>query len=370
MIDIPYFCPNKLCSNHNREDEDTGWYKFWGTYYTKIRGEVPRFCCKKCGKTFSPQTYSIDYYVKVNIDYQKIEESVHTSSSTRDMARQQKVTTEVIRNRVSRLGRNALAVMAELFLGFIVSESFVADGFESFAYSQYFPHHINILMGADSQAFYTADTCVIRRKGNMSSKQKEMRALLEKQWKADPKGIIKSFRRLIRYMKNHVPKDKKTDLLTDEHKAYLIALQRDAEAIEVLNHKRYSSKIKRDHNNPLFAVNYMDRQIRKDLANHARESVKFAKTISDMMFRLAIYQVYHNCNKVYREKEAKKTNVKHAEMAGVPIEKIHASYRGYFRRRAFLSKTPLDESARKSWFRKWENPLRYANTSVPKFVYM
>jgi len=370
MIERPYFCPNKSCPNHTGDTAATGWYKPWGAYYTKIRGEVPRFRCKYCGKTFSPQTYSLDYYVKVNVDYEKIEESVYTSSSTRDMARQQDVTTEVIRNRVSRLGRNALAFMAELFSNFIVSEDFVADGFESFAYSQYFPHHVNILIGAESQAFYTADTCVLRRKGRMTPKQKETRVLLEKQWKADPQAVIKSFTRLLSYMKKHVPKGKKTILRTDEHKAYVIALNRDVEAKKLFLHKRYPSKMKRDHNNPLFSVNYMDRQFRKDLANHARESVKFARTISDMMYRLAIYQVHHNCNKVYREKEAKTSNVKHAEIAGISIEKIHACYKGYYRRRAFISKTVLDESAQKSWFRGWENPHAYANTSVPKFVYM
>ena len=49
----------------------------------------------------------------------------------------------------------------------------------------------------------------------------------------------------------------------------------------------------RSRDNPLFAVNYMDREVRKDVANHVRQTTRGARNVKDPMNRLAIYRVMH-----------------------------------------------------------------------------
>ncbi|MCX7788970.1 MAG: hypothetical protein N2442_14870 [Spirochaetes bacterium] len=65
-------------------------------------------------------------------------------------------------------------------------------------------------------------------------------------------------------------------------------------------HWRMSGRQARSQRNPLVAVNYLDREVRKDGANHVRESTRRSCNMNDLMNRLAIYRVVHNYRKSYR----------------------------------------------------------------------
>jgi hypothetical protein len=65
----------------------------------------------------------------------------------------------------------------------------VADGFESFDVSQYFPNNITIMAGEESQFLYAFSHTTIRRKGSMRPDQKRKRAALEAQWRAPREGV-------------------------------------------------------------------------------------------------------------------------------------------------------------------------------------
>ncbi|MBL8967515.1 MAG: hypothetical protein JNG85_10915, partial [Spirochaetaceae bacterium] len=60
---IPPFCPNPGCEHH-RQASGFRYQAFvpWGFYTTRAFGLVPRFRCTACRKTFSSQTFSVDYY--------------------------------------------------------------------------------------------------------------------------------------------------------------------------------------------------------------------------------------------------------------------------------------------------------------------
>jgi hypothetical protein len=70
-------CPNKAC-NYHQGPTPTLWYKYHGSYTAKAFGTVPRYRCLCCGSTFSAQTFSIDYYAKTVLNYQKILEELGT----------------------------------------------------------------------------------------------------------------------------------------------------------------------------------------------------------------------------------------------------------------------------------------------------
>jgi hypothetical protein len=61
-------------------------------------------------------------------------------------------------------------------------------------------------------------------------------------------------------------------------------------------------------------VNYLDREIRKDLAEHHRETVCFARSQLMSDARMWIYLVWHNTDKPYRI--SPRQDVSHAEAAG------------------------------------------------------
>jgi len=373
----PYtFCPNRACPLHyQRQREGVLWYRPYGYYLTSAFGRVQRYLCLSCGKTFSDQTYSLDYYAKKIVDYREIDALLRGCESISSMGRKLKERVAVIQNRLQRLGKQAIAVQESLIKELLLQEDLVADGFESFCGSQYFPCNLNLLVGKESQYLYMKDYVTLRRKGRMTEEQKEKRSKLEERWKAEPLGIAKSFKKIgERVAKLYRRRNTGfVRLYTDEHNQYEKGLLKDIDLSrmknqEVFEHIKVSSKLVRDKNNPLFSVNYWDRELRKDLANFVRESTRYGRNIDDLMNRVEIYSVWHNYRKNYRVKKSCEDTRYHGEVAGIERDRIEDTFTGYYRDRHFFSHQVLSAEGIRTWFRMWENPFKSGNKYVPLYA--
>ena len=357
----PPFCPNADCPNHLNPPRNR-WFWRSGHYSSALSGQVQRFLCLHCSNRFSSQTFSIDYYAKRKIDYHAIDRQLRSTGSIRDIARDLSVSTATVINRISRLAHNAIAAHTNLCNSSPQREELVADGFESFCYSQYFPNNITLLAGKESQYLYFANYCTLRRKGRMTDKQKRTRLSLEQRWKADPRGIRKAFDELVEQIQSDG--DEKT-LFTDEKREYHESL-RAISATKPIKHIRISSKLPRTLQNDLFSVNYLDREIRKDCANHVRETVCFSRNVNNCMERFWVYFVYHNYRKRYRIRFGESRT--HAEVAGIKRESISRVLKAYYTRRSFLSRIELSGSMKSLWLRELETPLFGIPTFRPKYL--
>lgn len=357
----PPFCPNPDCPNHHTPPAGK-WFWRAGYYLSRFAGRVQRFYCLSCSHRFSTQTFSIDYYAKRKTDYHAIDRQLRSTGSIRDLSRDLSVSTATVLNRISRLARNALAAHARLSGGALQREALVADGFESFCVSQYFPNNITLLAGKESQYLYFANYCTLRRKGRMTDVQKQTRKRLEQQWRADPRALRKTFDELT----NHIRCDEGSSVLfTDEKREYRESLHAVA-ACKPIKHVRISSRLPRTVVNDLFSVNYLDREIRKDCANHVRETVCFSREVNNCMERFWVYMVYHNYRKPYRIRYGEKRT--HAEVAGINGEAVRSALKGYFTRRSFLSKTEVTGSMRSLWLRELETPPAARTTHTPNHL--
>ena len=162
----PPFCPNPACTNHHHPPKRK-WFWKSGQYRTHTFGSIQRFICLSCFCRFSSQTFSIDYFAKKKINYHTIDKQLRSTGSIRDISRDLSCSTDTVLNRISRLAKNAIAVHSSLCATATYSEDLVADGFESFCVSQYFPNNITLLAGKESQYLYFANYCTLRRKGRM-----------------------------------------------------------------------------------------------------------------------------------------------------------------------------------------------------------
>ena len=144
-MDIPH-CPNPSCVNFDAP-RGTKWYHRDGYHHTIAFGAVQRFQCTACHKTFSTQTFHINYYAKKVIDYEPIIEHLVTASGNLDLYRKLRVSAASVENRIERLSRVVLAIHSDLLRILPLREDFAADGLESFSYSQYYPNHVNIVAG-------------------------------------------------------------------------------------------------------------------------------------------------------------------------------------------------------------------------------
>ena len=290
---VPEYCLNESCIHHHPGPQNTGnWYKHFGSHKTKAHGIVPRFRCKACKKTFSTQSFSIHYWTHRVMNMEQFESVLVGSSGQRQLGRSLKASGRLVKNRCQRLARNYLACYAEVAKHHTITEDCAFDGFESFVRSQYFPASFNILIGSESLALYGVSVNLMRRKGRMTAIQKANRTMIDEHFKPKPSDTKKACMIVFESLKGRIREsDTPWELWTDKHKAYPTALHqidwtREAIENESIVHNTISSKAARIRSNPLFPVNYMDREARKDMADHARETVRFPREINMAIQRM------------------------------------------------------------------------------------
>ena len=317
---------------------------------------------------FSDQSFSINYAVKRILSYDYILKQLKSAAGIRDIARDLRVSPTTIQNRISRLSRQSLAIHSELKRSIRLKEDLVADGFESFTVSQYFPNNIHLLAGKDSQYLYSFDYAHISRKGRMTEYQKKRNIDLKK----DSYGgisITKSFTNICKDIDILLEKRSgdHTTLYTDEKPQYagVLSLCRFSRP---LRHVTVNSRKPRTLHNDLFSVNYLDREIRKDNANHVRETVQFSRNVNNAMERLSIYGLYHNYMKPYRINASEKRA--HGEIAGIKRAKINSELKTLFTRRRFYSRIRnLGAEEMKIWLRGFATPGKRRSEYVAGYAW-
>lgn len=373
---IPVFCPNPHCSHHHDNGaEYRGHWKRAGFYQTLVVGPVRRFSCTACGRGFSERTFSLDYYTKRRLDFKEIHRAISQSESRSSIARHLDCSSDSIQNRIDRLARNSL-VLHERLLGSIrLSEHLVADGFESFDRSQFFPNQINLLVGKQSQFLYGVTHATIRRKGAMTVAQKRTKAWIETSFRPPPNAVECSFARLLEIVPAlWVPATMRLlTLWTDEHRAYPRSIDRiptlkGAMLDGAFSHRTVSSKRARTVANPLFAVNYYDRELRKDLAALRRESTCFTRNVANGLARLVLHLVYHNYQKPHRVKICQTSWKVHAEVAGISADRIAECFAWLYRSRAFLTREHVSNYNKMIWLKETITPLKKGRDYLPRFA--
>jgi hypothetical protein len=124
-------------------------------------------------------------------------------------------------------------------------------------------------------------------------------------------------------------------LYTDEKKDYQRALWDkrigfDSRMFEGLcRHHTTNSQDARNQKNPLFSVNYFDREIRKDMASHSRETVQFPRNVCNAMLRMYLYMFDHNVRKPYRINNRELSQLRHAQVAGADLEYLKSLVGGF-----------------------------------------
>ncbi|HRY54810.1 MAG TPA: hypothetical protein P5142_09320 [Spirochaetia bacterium] len=113
---IPPFCPWKGCSEHHLPSSKHPYQAYlpWGSYPTKAFGRVPRFRCTSCGRTFSVQSFSLDYYAKRVVDYEDISRRLSSCESLRAIGRKLGLSCGSVSNRISRASRRAIGAEPRL----------------------------------------------------------------------------------------------------------------------------------------------------------------------------------------------------------------------------------------------------------------
>lgn len=268
--------------------------------------------------------------------------------SVRAAARHFGASPTTVTRRIMVLCRQSIALHSALTAQLLPREDLVADGFQSFWVSQYHPNNFNLLVGADSQYVYAMTPVTLRRSGRMTPTQLAKRARVDIEDPSDSGALLRSFRELLNNAEelwNRMPMKDRV-LRTDEHTVYPRCLETCG--VKAVQHVTVSSRMPRTVDNPIFSANYLDREIRKDLAEHHRETVCFARNAALSTARMWIYLVAHNTEKEFRI--SPRVDHSHVEAAGLPSASLIGLKSTFFSRRAFFGRSSLNHTLRKAWF--------------------
>ena len=370
----PPFCPHRECAAHHNQTQGRWWVRR-GYYYTGLSGAVQRFCCKLCGRVFSAQTFSVDYYAKRRVDYSELAGLQASCAGVRQTARHLGVSCGTVENKTMRFARQALAAHVAVTDRLGVDEDLCADGLQSYWVSQYVPNNITVLAGAKSRFVYRWNAASLRRSGTMTDRQRRRRNALEEMFRADPGALMRSFTDICDTLCRIVGDSTRshTRLDTDCQKAYCHALTHHGgwavlELAGRVSHRRTSSRAPRAASNPLAAVNTIDRQIRIDLAEHVRETVRFARNPNRSMERFTVWAYLYNYHKRYLINQAASDTTTHSTAAGIDSARVAIATAGITRWRRFLSHTPITGEFRRIWLRMFERPYARGEEYLPKFL--
>ena len=372
----PPFCPNPCCRLHHRSaEEQQRWWSDHGSYHTRIRGSIPRYRCRHCRRCFSTQTFSSGYYLKVELPLPLVYLTLVGGMSLRAISRTLGCSIGSVLNRLARLSRQAITMHRALLSDIELSEDLSADGFVDFTVSQYFPDVTTVVVGSESQMIYAIDHCYLRRRGRMSEAQRQRRSRLEQRFRAPAEGERDSLTAaLIETLSLSWNRSTRVCLDTDENRAYRRALGDVARVIPevsdplLFSHRRTSSRAARSASNPLFAVNYIDRQIRLNLAAHRRQTVCFGRDTSATLQRTVLLLCYHNYAKAHRILDTAVQPPVHAVVAGVSQARIRHWWRWFFAYRSFFTKANPTGFLRSLWLQCGETPLSAAAEYIPKYA--
>ena len=367
-----FFCPRVSCPAHTLNLPNRSWCYRHGYHLTNAFGRVQRYRCRHCGKTFSDQTFLLNYWLKKPTDFHSLGRDINSSASSNFVARHHHLSADSMRIRHDRLARNALYLQSLLTEHLQIIEPLVADGLESYVDSQYFPVNLNILIGSISQFVYFFTESHSRRKGTTTEKQKQrMREIYADKSFAGSR-ISTMLRTLLEYTIGRCP-TKELTLRTDEHPVYEQVIKRwngsERRGLKI-KHEVTVSTEPRTMSNPLFAANYFDRLIRKDLPNHRRETVCQARNDRNLLSRFVYYVVTHNFYKPYRI--SSKAKQRRATHAGCILECTEGEREWKSRMhtyRFFRSFVKLPKYYEAVWFRRTATPLKREADPVPRFAY-
>jgi len=294
---VPPHCPRSDCRFHRSSH---GWR--WTRHGSFIRAasphRIPRFRCGHCGHTFSSQTFATDYWLKRPDVFAATAFRLLTCSGYRQIAREARCPHTTVMRHASRLGRHALLYLHENRPRGPITEALAGDGFESFAYSQFSPCHLNLTVGSLSHYCYAFTHSELRRKGRMTAGQRRRRAALEREHgRPDPRAIEKG---MALSLEIAVPEPQEVTSRTDEHPAYPLAFRHLPS--HTIRHECTPSIAARTAGNPLFPVNRLDLSLRHNSANHKRETIAFSKRHQSVAERAAWLIAWQNFAKQFSER--------------------------------------------------------------------
>ena len=289
----PPRCPFRHCPNHERAPRD--FYVRKGSYTALCRPQpIPRFRCRACGRTFSRQTFRMDYrdhrpYLNSKL-FELITSGVGLRQSARILGLSLSSTQLKFRKIARHLRRLNLNLRGELpdFAELQFDELETYEGRRNTR-----PLTIPILIERGSRFVIWSESATIRAHGKMSTVRKKALQEDETRFGRRVDRSRNAIRRTLQRGASIVRTDRCVLLTTDEKSSYP-GLARCAFGERLAGHRRVNSKLARMTWNPLFPINHTEATARDLLGRLRRESWLVSKKRRFLDLGLQVWMAYRN----------------------------------------------------------------------------
>lgn len=287
---VPPSCPRAECAAS--QPSHPFRYRRRGTYRRRCDGRsVPRFLCLTCRRSFSVQTFRVDYrWKKPALDALLVKDFV-SKVTLRQSARTLGVTRATVERRLDRYGLHARRFHEARMEGKELAGTFQLDEGESFEENRREkPLTLPVLIERSSRFLVHVEVASLpsrpsaggsKRRGAPSSSSSSRRS-----------GSRAAVKRCFETLARHRSSTTRPFVQTDRKTTYPSIL-REVFGKDVL-HERTISTRKRDVTNPLFAVNHTLAMLRDGLSRLVRRNWAHAKRAVRLERALWVYLLWRN----------------------------------------------------------------------------
>lgn len=255
------------------------------------RTPVPRFRCKTCRRSFSQQTFRLDYRDRRPDCNVRLFQLLISGVGLRQSARLLDLGVHAVQHKFRKLARGLRLLNRNLVARLPANRSYLLDEVESFEDRSICPLTVPVLIERASFAVLVTAVAPIRRVPRRGSRRQRWLAQHERlhgrrKDRSRPclRKVFARFRRLL--------DGQRAELMTDQKALYAV-LCRSMLAGQV-EHRTVSGRLARTANNPLFPINLTEAMLRDNNGRLRRRTWLVSKRHRYLALQLELFAAYRN----------------------------------------------------------------------------
>jgi len=291
----PPYCPREDCpsltTGHRR-------WCFKGRYPRACDGRnVQRFLCLECHRTFSTQTFRVDYRLKKPRLIHDLVGPFVSKVTHRQAARILGCSRKTLAHRLELLGNHCRDFhLRRLELARErggLHGVFQLDELETFEHSRRLaPVTMPVLIERKSYFVIDLETATLPCRGRLSEGDRDRKRQRENEHGVRRSGSRKAVSKCLQTLATHHSKQGPIQVQTDRKPTYRAILARAFGTR--LAHERHSSTAKRDYQNPLFPINHTLAMMRDGISRLVRRTWAASKLRTNLERHAWIWVAWRN----------------------------------------------------------------------------
>jgi transposase-like protein len=289
----PPRCPYRCCRQH--ANPEARFCVGHGSYAAACRAHpVPRFRCKSCGRTFSRQTFRMDYHDHRPALNARLFLFLASGVGLRQSARNLGLCRSSTERKARKIGRHLRRLNLNLRGPLTPGARFQLDELETYEGRRNTrPLSVPVLIESESRFVVWAESAPIRPSGSMSAERLAAIEADERVFGRRKDLSIRSIARTLRRGRALVQGLSEVHVDTDEKSVYPKLLRQTFGARRLV-HTQTNSKLARTTWNPLFPINQTEAIARDLMGRLRRESWLVSKRRRWLDVALHVFIAYRN----------------------------------------------------------------------------